>query len=31
MKNEKDLYCKNGEVVHCIIEQNCIKVIYGHL
>ena len=28
MKIEKDLYCKNGEVVHCIIEPNCIKVIY---
>ena len=28
MNNEKNLYCKNGEIVHCTIESDCIKVIY---
>ena len=28
MENEKIFYCKNGEIVHCTIESDCIKVIY---
>lgn len=25
---DKALYCKNGEVVYCVIERDCIKVLY---
>ena len=28
MTEDKALYCKNGEVVYCVIERDCIKVLY---
>ena len=28
MVEDRAFYCKNGQVVYCVIESDCIKVLY---